>query len=122
MIGEAHRHSRVIDGVEFVLWVVPEAGRHDGVTDPEALARMQGKLTPHPEASFEQPLRLIDEAAARRIPRTDISRTTPMPGADADLEERSEGAGRLWEIDTGHDLMFTEPEAVAEMLARLPSL
>jgi len=122
LMGEARRHSRVIDGVEVVLWVGPEAGRHYGVTDREALAWMQGSLTPHPWRTFERPLRLIDEAAVRRIPRTDINCTTPMPGADADPEERSKGADRVWEIDSGHDLMITEPEAVAELLLRLASL
>ena len=29
------------------------------------------------------------------------------------------GAERVWEIDTGHDLMISEPEATAEMLLRL---
>jgi hypothetical protein len=27
--------------------------------------------------------------------------------------------GRLWDIDTGHDLMITEPAAVAELLERV---
>jgi hypothetical protein len=27
-------------------------------------------------------------------------------------------AGRLWDIDTGHDLMITEPEAVAALLLK----
>ena len=29
---------------------------------------------------------------------------------------------RLWDIDTGHDLMITEPDAVAELLLRVASL
>ena len=29
--------------------------------------------------------------------------------------------GRLWDIDTGHDLMITEPEAVADRLLRVAS-
>ena len=28
-------------------------------------------------------------------------------------------AGRLWEIDTGHDLMITEPEKVADALLQV---
>ncbi len=27
--------------------------------------------------------------------------------------------GRLWDIDTGHDLMITEPEAVAKALIEI---
>jgi hypothetical protein len=34
-------------------------------------------------------------------------------------EARAEG--RLWDIDTGHDLMITEPEAVAEALLQAGS-
>ena len=30
--------------------------------------------------------------------------------------ERARAAGRVWGIDTGHDLMITEPQAVAELL------
>ena len=28
-------------------------------------------------------------------------------------------AGRVWDVDTGHDLMTTEPQAVADLLLRL---
>ncbi len=28
-------------------------------------------------------------------------------------------AGRLWDIDTGHDLMITEPQAVADALMQV---
>jgi hypothetical protein len=30
-------------------------------------------------------------------------------------------AGRLWDIDTGHDLMITEPEAVTNALIEVAS-
>jgi hypothetical protein len=29
---------------------------------------------------------------------------------------RARAEGRLWDIDTGHDLMITEPEAVTDAL------
>ena len=29
---------------------------------------------------------------------------------------RQQSDGRLWDIDTGHDLMITEPETVADAL------
>jgi hypothetical protein len=29
---------------------------------------------------------------------------------------KARAAGRLWDIDTGHDLMITEPRAVADAL------
>jgi hypothetical protein len=36
-------------------------------------------------------------------------------------QARAFDADNVWEIDTGHDLMITEPAAVAEMLLRLAS-
>jgi hypothetical protein len=35
---------------------------------------------------------------------------------DPELMQRARVAGRLWDIDTGHDLMITEPEWVADAL------
>jgi hypothetical protein len=29
--------------------------------------------------------------------------------------------GQVWDIDTGHDLMISEPKAVADLLDRVPS-
>ena len=80
---------------------------------------MQGRLTPQPWRSFEQSLRLIDEQAVRRIPRTDIVCRNPMSDAGVSLEERTRGADRVFEIETGHDLMITEPEKVSEFLLQL---
>ena len=39
----------------------------------------------------------------------------PRPGA---ARTRARAAGRLWDVDTGHDLMISEPDAVAELLLR----
>jgi hypothetical protein len=33
--------------------------------------------------------------------------------------EKARAAGRLWDIDTGHDLMITEPQAVADALLEI---
>ncbi|MBP6381690.1 MAG: hypothetical protein KBG29_04645 [Pseudomonadales bacterium] len=42
--------------------------------------------------------------------------------SNAEASHRQLDAGHRWEIDTGHDLMITEPARVAEMLLRLGSL
>jgi len=34
---------------------------------------------------------------------------------------KARAEGRLWDIDTGHDLLITEPEAVADRLLRVAS-
>jgi pimeloyl-ACP methyl ester carboxylesterase len=114
--------SKTVDGVELVLNYMPEAGRFYGVEDEEAIAHMDGRLTPHPWKSFAQPLRLIDEAAVRAIARTDINCINPMPGQKVpDRSAASSGADKVYEIDTGHDLMITEPEKVAEFLLEVVS-
>jgi hypothetical protein len=33
--------------------------------------------------------------------------------------QRARAQGRLWDIDTGHDLMITEPERTADALQQL---
>jgi pimeloyl-ACP methyl ester carboxylesterase len=121
IMAEAKSSGRVVDGVELVTF--PDyLLQHMGVTRPEDLAWMRDKLSPQPWKTFEQPLRLADESAVKRIPRT-IVNCTPTLGLEMQLHrERLFDADRVWEIDTGHDLMITEPGAVAEMLERLASV
>ena len=116
LMAMARSTGKVVHGVELVLNYMPEAGRFYGVTDAEAIAYMDGRLSPQPWRTFEQNLHLVDEAAVRRIPRTDIVCTNPMTSAGDDQAARTRGAGKVYEIDTGHDLMITEPEKVAEFL------
>lgn len=104
------------EDLEVVLLPSPDAGLFYGVTDPDDLAWMAGRLTPHPWACFEQPLKLTNEAALAAIPQYHIVCTSTIPTRDPDLMATARAAGRLWEIDTGHDLMITEPRAVADAL------
>jgi pimeloyl-ACP methyl ester carboxylesterase len=115
------RDGRVVDGVELVLFPGPEAGRQYGVTDPADLAWMQERLTPHPWRSFEQPLRLAHEAAVRQLPRTNINCTETLTRRPPERRARAQDADLVFEIDTGHDLMITEPNAVAQMLLQVAS-
>ena len=117
---EATRPSgEVVDGVELVLLPFPEAGRFYGVTDPDDVAWMADRLTGHPWSCFEQPLRLTNEAALWAIPQYHIVCTSTLATRDPELMEQARAAGRLWEVDTGHDLMITEPVAVADALLEI---
>lgn len=111
--------GEVVDGVELVLLPSPEAGLFYGVTDPDDVAWMADKLTGHPWKCFEQPLRLTNEAALWAIPQYHIVCTSTMATRSPELMEQARAAGQLWEIDTGHDLMITEPEAVADALLQV---
>jgi len=108
--------GKVVDGIELVLLPTPDAGTFYGVTDPEDLAWMAERLTPHPWRCFEQKLDLDDEAAYAAIAQYHIVCTSTLATRDEALVEGARAAGRLWDIDTGHDLMITEPEKVTEAL------
>jgi len=115
----ARATAQVLDGVELVLFPGTEPLPNYGVTDPTAVAWMSERLTPHPFACFEQPLRLQDEAALAEIPQTQIVCTSTLASRDPARMASAASAGRVWDVDTGHDLMITEPKAVADLLLRV---
>jgi len=108
--------GEVRDGVELVLLPGPEAGLLYGVTDPDDLAWMAHRLTPHPWTCFEQPLDLQDEDALWSIPQYHVVCTSTLATRDPELMTTARDEGRLWDVDTGHDLMLTEPEATTRAL------
>lgn len=110
---------REIDGVELVTWPETLKPEFFGVTNPYDSAWMQPKLHQHPWKCYTQKLQLNDEAAVRRLPRTDINCAQRVAQFDARRKTELRAATRAWEIDTGHDLMVTEPEKLTEMLLRL---
>jgi pimeloyl-ACP methyl ester carboxylesterase len=112
-------YGQVVDGVELVLLPTSEAGFFYGVTDPHDVAWMADRLTGHPWKCFEQPLQLTNEDALWAIPEYHIVCTATLATRSPELMDEARAAGRLWDIDTGHDLMITEPEWVAETLVRV---
>jgi pimeloyl-ACP methyl ester carboxylesterase len=111
--------GQMVDGVELVLLPSPDAGTLYGVTDSVDLAWMAERLTGHPWKCFEQPLKLTNEAALRAIPQYHVVCTSTLATRDPELMEKARAAGRLWDVDTGHDLMITEPRAVADALLEI---
>jgi pimeloyl-ACP methyl ester carboxylesterase len=109
----------VVDGLELVLLPAPDAGLLYGVTDPADLAWMADRLTGHPWQCFEQKLRLTNEAALWAIPQYHVVCSSTVATRDPELIAKARAAGRFWEVDTGHDLMITEPEAVADALGEV---
>ncbi len=112
----ARPSGKMVDGMELVLLPSPEAGLFYGVTDPGDLAWMADRLTPHPWACFEEKLTLRHEDDLAGIPQFHIVCTSTLATRDPDLMEEARRHGRLWDIDTGHDLMITEPRRVADAL------
>ncbi|MBO0727753.1 MAG: alpha/beta hydrolase [Acidimicrobiaceae bacterium] len=117
----AHAGAKVVDGVELVLFPGTDPLSFYGVTDADDIEWMKPKLTPHPWKCFSQPIRLVNEAATKDIPRTMINCTSTLRMRPPERVHRVLTGERVWEIDTGHDLMITEPKVVADMLLRVAS-
>ena len=111
--------GEVRDGVELVLLPAPEAPLFYGVTDPDDVAWMADRLTGHPWPCFEQKLDLRNEDALWAIPQYHIVCESTLATRDTTMIEKARDEGRLWVIDTGHDLMVTEPEFVADALVEV---
>jgi pimeloyl-ACP methyl ester carboxylesterase len=118
----ARSFGQTVDGVELVLLPFPGSGAFYGVTDPAALTWMDERLTAQPWRCFEQPVRIEDPAALAAIPQFHIVCTSTLATRDQDQVEAARAAGRLWDIDTGHDLMITEPRAVADRLLEIATI
>jgi len=116
----ARQAGRIVDGVELCLFPGTDPLHFYGVTAPEQIEWMRPRLTPHPWKCFDQQLRLVNEDSLWRIPQSHIVCTSTLPGRNV-ARLKAISNGRFWDIDTGHDLMITEPERVAEMLLRVAS-
>ena len=112
VINAVRPFGEMVDGMELVLLPAPDAGLLYGVTDPDDLAWMAERLTPHPWKCFEQPLELRTRRRSGPSRSTTSCAPRPWPPRRGTLSRwpRPAAGGRLWDIDTGHDLMITEPE------------
>ena len=119
MIAATRPLGQVVDGVELVLLPAEGAGRFYGVEDPGALRWMDDRLSGHPWKCFEQPLELTNEDALWAIPQYHVVCTSTLATRDREQMAAACAEGRLWDIDTGHDLMITEPERVAAALREI---
>ena len=127
MMSAAREDSQVVDGVELVLLpgkypMTPDD--YYGVTDPEQIAWMKPKLTPHPWKCFEQKLELMNEEAMRKIPismvTTDVQKDTLTQEIREAIREMTQG--RHWHVETGHDLMISAPGETAEVMLEIAKI
>jgi pimeloyl-ACP methyl ester carboxylesterase len=106
----------IVDGVELFMLPSENTIRLMGVTDPADVKWMMERLTPQPWKCMSDRLWLTDDEALRAIPQYHIVCTSTLPVRDPELIDQARSQGRLWAIDTGHDLMITEPRAVVDAL------
>jgi pimeloyl-ACP methyl ester carboxylesterase len=111
-ITETREHAEIVGGVELVLLPTSTPASSYGVTAPDDVAWMTDRLTGHPWKCFEQPIRLANEGAPPAIPIYDIVSTHEMLA-------RANAEGRHWTIDTGHDVMITEAQIIADSLLQI---
>ncbi|GAB89646.1 alpha/beta hydrolase [Gordonia rhizosphera] len=111
--------GQTVDGVELVLVPTGQDAAFYGVTDPVDADWMQARLTAHPWRCFEEKLALHNETELWALPQFHIVCTSTLATRDPELVASARSAGRLWDIDTGHDLMITEPGAVTDALLEI---
>lgn len=122
-VSAMYEEAETVDGVELILWPdKPIARAIYGVDDETDWAWMRERLRPHPWRCFNEPLVLRNAEAVARLPRTIINCPSTLRKRAGEKLDRYLAGDRVWEIDTGHDLMITEPEKTAEMLLRLADL
>lgn len=107
---------RVIDGVALGLFPDGSAGAIYGLAGSPDEAWAMARLTPHPWKTVLQPLRLRNADALAAIPRSIVNCTRSLQGRPAEIRWRWTAADDVHELDTGHDLMLTEPGAVSRIL------
>lgn len=110
---------RTAQGAEMVMWPMPGMAAFFGITDPEDAAWTEAKLTPHPWKCFSQPLRLLNGDAARSMRRVNINCSESLRNSESQGIKSQTDGDKNYEIDTGHDLMITEPRQVADMLLEI---
>ena len=91
-----------------------------GITDPEMAAWVKARMTPHPIATYTEPVP-ISSAKGAALPRTFIHCTNgPTTRVFAPFAAKARAAGwEVYELATGHCAMLTMPYEVAEILLKL---
>jgi pimeloyl-ACP methyl ester carboxylesterase len=112
-------HAQIVNGAEMVMFPQPGMAAFFGITNPEDAAWTEARLTPHPWKTYAQPLELRNGDTTFRLPRTNTNCTPSLANSPDEARARQLEGDRNFEIDTGHDLMITEPDKVAEILLGL---
>ena len=89
-----------------------------GVTRPEHVAWVSRHVVKHPYQTMSQPIRLTNEVAFSRLPKTFVYCSSPATGSfdQFAVKLRHDPAWQFFEIKTGHDVMIIDPEGLAKVL------
>jgi pimeloyl-ACP methyl ester carboxylesterase len=112
------RAARMQEEGEKVGSVTPPPLSLWGLTKPEHIDFVKPREVRHPYRTMSQPIRLKNEAALKRLPKTFVYCSSPATGSfDAFAAKyRNDPAWKFFELATGHDAMILMPERVAQIL------
>ena len=112
------RAARMREEGEKVGSVTPPPLSLWGLTRPEHIDFVKPREVRHPYRTMSQPIRLKNEAALKRLPKTFVYCSSPATGSfDAFAAKyRNDPAWKFFELATGHDAMILMPERVAQIL------
>ena len=119
---QAFNDVKVVDGVRLGLWPDGVIGPLYGLHDPQLAAWALPRLAPHPWATFETKLRLAHAERVARLPRAIINCSVSLARRPEETRARWSNGDFVREIDTGHDLMLTEPQQVADWLMEIADI
>ncbi len=89
-----------------------------GLSDPDDVAFVEGRLTPHPLATLKNAL-TITSPAGNGLPTSYIMCVDPIYEAVRVFHQRAREAGwPISEIAAGHDVMVSKPVATADLLEK----
>ena len=101
------------------MWIEPPPPAFFGVSEPDDVAFLQGRLTPHPLATYTSPLTL-QHPVGNGLPAVYVHCTQPLYGGLALTRQWVKASGmQEVQLATGHDAMVSAPQALADLLEAL---
>jgi pimeloyl-ACP methyl ester carboxylesterase len=105
-------------------WISPPPLSLWGINQPEHIEFAKPRETKQPFQAFNQPIRLENEEALARLPKTYIYCSSPATGTFDQFATkfRTDPSRRFFEIKSGHDAMILVPDELTALLIRLASI
>ena len=112
------RAARMREEGERLGSVTPPPVSLWGLTKREHIDFVRPREVRHPYPCFSQTIKLTNEAALARLPKTFVYCSSPATGSFDRFaaKYRSDPSWKFFELKMGHDAMILMPERVAEIL------
>ena len=98
-------------------WFIPPSdASHWGVTDPDDLVWVNGKVTSQPFKTYQDPVPAAERAWAHPTVYIECRPSTPFPLDNPRARAADGGPYRYLVIDAAHDVMVTAPDELTALL------